>query len=99
MNHDDIDLETRLAALEARAPGTDRPSVLPSRGRRGRFAISMAMAPVFALAIVATATAGAVVLSKLAEFGSGVTGFRVNRRGVGRASLARLSGWASLRRY
>jgi hypothetical protein len=67
MIHDGIDLETRLAALEARAPGTDRPPVLPSRGRRGRFAVSMAMAPVLALAIVATATAGGVVLSRLAE--------------------------------
>ena len=66
MNHDDSDLEGRLAALEASAPGTDNPPALPARRGRGRFAISMAMAPVLALAAVASVAAGAVVISSLA---------------------------------
>ena len=67
MHDDDLDLSTRLAALEARAPASVVPPALPSRRRRGRFAISMAMAPALLLAIVATATAGAVVIGRLAE--------------------------------
>jgi hypothetical protein len=63
MNDNDTDLQTRLAALEARAPATGLPPALPERGRsRRRFAVSMAMAPVFILALVATAAAGAVVI-------------------------------------
>ena len=58
MDHDDdSDLVNRLAALEARAPAASTPPALPTRGRRGRFAISMAMAPALVLAIVATTAA------------------------------------------
>jgi hypothetical protein len=68
MDHDDdLDLSTRLAALEARAPGPDRPPLLPGRRRRGRFALSIAMAPALALAVVATTAAGALVATRLAE--------------------------------
>ena len=48
MDHDD-DLHGRLAALEARAPVDTTPPALPSRRRRGRFAVPMALAPVFVL--------------------------------------------------
>jgi hypothetical protein len=72
MNDDDIELETRLAALEARAPGAARPPALPSRRRRGRFALSLTAAPILLLAIVATATAGAVVVANLAEGRPGI---------------------------
>ena len=72
MDHDDLDLETRLAALEARAPGSGTPPALPARRRRGRFAASMAMAPVLALAIVATTAAGAVVVSNLVKGYEGI---------------------------
>src|SRR4029079_11104193 len=64
MDHDD-DLHDRLAALEARAPVDTTPPPLPSRRRRGRFAVPIALAPVFVLAIVATAAAGAVIVSNL----------------------------------
>lgn len=67
MDHDDIELEIRLAALEARAPGVDRPPALPARSRRGRFAVSIAMAPLLVLAVVATTAAGAVVVSNLVK--------------------------------
>ena len=58
-------LATRLQALEASAPSTDRPPTLPARRRPGRLAASMAMAPVLALAIAATTAAGALVVSGL----------------------------------
>jgi hypothetical protein len=61
----DLDLSTRLAALEARAPAQDRPPALPARGRRGRFAVSLAMASALVLAGVATTAAGAVFVSNL----------------------------------
>ena len=67
MDHNDVDLETRLAALEARAPASAAPPVLPGRGRRGRFALSMAMAPFLLLAVVATTATGAVVVSNLVK--------------------------------
>ena len=67
MNHDDSDLESRLAALEASAPGADSPPALPAHRGRGRFAIPMAMAPVLALVAVASVAAGAMVVSSLAE--------------------------------
>jgi len=60
----DTDLEARLTALTARAPGGDDPPAL-TRARRGRIAIPIALAPILVLAIVATA-AGAVVVSGLA---------------------------------
>ena len=67
MDDHDIELASRLSALEAHAPGSDRPPVLPRRRRRGRFALTMAMAPVLALALVGTAAAGAVVVSTLVK--------------------------------
>jgi hypothetical protein len=68
MDHDDLDLDldTRLTALEARAPVSSPPPSLPSRRRR-RLAVSMAMAPALILALVATAAAGAVVITRMAE--------------------------------
>jgi hypothetical protein len=71
MDHDGDDLgfdvSTRLAALEARAPGDAAPPVLPGRRRRGRLAVPMAMAPVLVLAVVASAAAGAIVVSNLVK--------------------------------
>jgi hypothetical protein len=67
MNHDDLDLSSRLLALEAGVPANPTPPVLPSRRRRGRFAVPIAMAPVLVLAIVATTAAGAVVVSGLVK--------------------------------
>jgi len=72
MDDHDIDLATRLSALEAHAPGSDRPPVLPMRRRRGRFALTVAMAPVLVLALVGTAAAGAVVVSNLARSHPGI---------------------------
>ena len=69
MDHDDLDLSSRLAALEAGAPANATPPVLPKRRRPGRFAVPIAMAPVFVLAIVATTAAGAVVVANLAVEG------------------------------
>jgi hypothetical protein len=71
MSDIDIDLETRLTALEARAPGRDDPPAL-TRGRRGRFAVPMTMAPLLVLAMVATVAAGAVVVGNLAEGHEGI---------------------------
>jgi hypothetical protein len=53
------DLDTRLAALESRAPAGDEPR--PAAGhRRGRFFAPVTLAPVLVLALVATAAAGGV---------------------------------------
>ncbi len=71
-NDSDFDLETRLAALEARAPGAVDPPALRGRRRRGRFAVSFAMAPVLVLALVATTAAGAVVVANLAQGHPGI---------------------------
>ncbi|HEV8402295.1 MAG TPA: hypothetical protein VGQ31_04600 [Candidatus Limnocylindrales bacterium] len=62
-----LDLMTRLSALEARAPGPAAPPELAHGRRRGRFALSLAMAPVLALAVVGAAAAGAAVISRMAE--------------------------------
>jgi hypothetical protein len=70
--NDDLELSTRLAALEARAPGPTQPPSLPSRRRRGRFAVSLAMAPAFVLALVATTAAGALVAVNLAQGHPGI---------------------------
>ena len=68
LDHDlDLDLTTRLVALEERAPGAAAPSAISRATRRGRFALPLAMAPVLALAVVATAAAGAAVISRMAE--------------------------------
>ncbi len=73
MDHDDdFDLSSRLAALEAHAPASAAPPALPGRRRRGRFAISMAMAPVLVLAIVATTAASAFVVANLAQEHEGI---------------------------
>ena len=72
MNDHDSELETRLAALEARALGAALPPALPNRRRRGRFALSLTAAPILLLALVATATAGAVVVANLAEGRPGI---------------------------
>jgi nitrate reductase NapE component len=65
-DHDDHDISDRLAALEARVPAPAMPRALPPRRRRGRIALSIAMAPVLALALVASAT-GAIVVSNLVK--------------------------------
>ena len=66
----DIDLDRRLTALEARAPGRDDPPTLGIGARRGRrFAVSLAMAPTLAVVLVATAMAGTVVISRLTAEG------------------------------
>ena len=62
-------LVERLAAMESRAPGRDDPPRLERRRRRGRFAASFAMAPVLLLALVATATAGTAIVSRLTAEG------------------------------
>jgi hypothetical protein len=72
MNDIDTEIEARLAALEARAPGRDDPPSLERHGRRSGFAASFAMAPLLVLAVVATAAAGAVVVSQLAQGTEGI---------------------------
>jgi hypothetical protein len=62
---DTDDLEARLTALAARAPGGDDPPALTG-ARRGRIAIPIALAPILVLAIVATTAAGVVVVGGLA---------------------------------
>ncbi len=73
MNQTDLDLEldARLSALEARAPGAAAPPDLVAGRRRGRFAAPMALASVLVLAVVATA-AGAVVVRTMAEGREGI---------------------------
>lgn len=72
MTRTDNDLDTRLGALEARAPGRDDPPVLPAGRRRGRLAISAAVAPLVVLALVATTTAAVVVVRTMAEGHEGI---------------------------
>jgi hypothetical protein len=67
MHDDDLALDGRLTAMEARVSASTEPPALPARRRRGRFAVSMAMAPALVLALVATTAAGAVVIGRLAE--------------------------------
>jgi hypothetical protein len=70
MHEIDIDLDRRLMALEARAPGRDDPPTPGVGTRRGRrFAASLAMAPALVVALVATALAGSVVISRLTAEG------------------------------
>jgi hypothetical protein len=63
----DLEFSTRLAALEARAPGTDGPPALPARRRPGRVVVSLAIASTLVLAGVATTAAGAVLVSNLVK--------------------------------
>lgn len=67
MNDADLDIDARIVALEAHAPGRDDPPRLTPARRRGRFAVSLTIAPLLVLALVATAAAGAVVVGNLAE--------------------------------
>lgn len=66
------DLVTRLAALEARAPGRDDPPDLPRSRRRGRLATPLVLAPLLVLAIVASAAAGGAVVATLVQSYEGV---------------------------
>ena len=69
-DHDlDTSLDARLAAMEARAPGSGAPPRLERASRRGRFAASIALAPVLVLALVATAAAGTAIVSGLTAEG------------------------------
>jgi hypothetical protein len=64
-NDDDFEFAARLAALDARAPGIAAPPAIAGWARRGRFAVSMTLAPVLVLALVATTAGAALVLSNL----------------------------------
>src|SRR5207342_2638837 len=65
------DLDARLIALEARAPGRDDPPGHIEGRRRGRFAAPLALASILVLGVVATA-AGAVVVQTMAEGRPGI---------------------------
>ena len=71
MTDTDDDLDARLIALEARAPGRDDPPGLIAGRRRGRFAAPLALASILVLGVVATA-AGAVVVQTMAEGRPGI---------------------------
>ena len=66
----DLELDRRLMALAARAPGSDDPPTLPIGGRRRRLAVSLATAPALVIALVATAMAGSLVISRLTAEGN-----------------------------
>jgi hypothetical protein len=72
MQERDLEIDRRLAAIAARAPGGGDPPALPRRNHRGRFALSLTMAPVLALALVATVAAGAVVVTNMAQGHPGI---------------------------
>jgi hypothetical protein len=63
----ETDLESRLAALEARAPGGSEPPALVVGSRRGRRSLltGFATAPVALLLVASTALAGGVVIGGL----------------------------------
>lgn len=67
----DTDLKTRLAAIEARAPGAQQPPELlrSPPGWRHRLFASVAFAPGLVLAIAVTATAGGAIAGILAVRG------------------------------
>lgn len=71
---DDFDLElgVRLSALEARAPRPVGPPSLPRHTRRGHLAMSLTIAPVLLLVMVATAAGGVVVVSELVRGHPGI---------------------------
>jgi hypothetical protein len=69
MSSDDID--TRLAALEARAPGRDDPPELPRRRGR-RLATPLALAGVLVLLVGASAAAGGAIVATLVQAAPGV---------------------------
>jgi hypothetical protein len=66
------DLDTRLAALAARAPGGGDPPALPRPRRGGRLAAPLALAPLLVLALVASAAAGGAVVATLVQSYEGV---------------------------
>ncbi len=68
MHTDDID--TRLAALEARAPGRDDPPGLPRTARRRRLATPVALAGALVLVIAASAAAGGAIVASLEARGA-----------------------------
>lgn len=70
MSPDDID--TRLAALEARAPGRDDPPALSRSGQRRIFVTPLALAVILVLAVVASAAAGGAVVATLVQGYPGV---------------------------
>jgi hypothetical protein len=61
MNDTEFDLDNRLVAIAARAPGADPPSLM-SRRPRGRVAVSSLLGAAAVLALVATAASGAAVI-------------------------------------
>lgn len=61
MHERDLEIDGRLAALAARAPGGDDPPALPRRNRRGRFALPLTLAPILILVMVASVAGAAVV--------------------------------------
>jgi hypothetical protein len=67
---DDLDLRSRLAAIEGRAPAFDPP--LLAAGRRRPLALSLAGAMLLVLSIGATAVAGAVVVSGMVRGAPGI---------------------------
>jgi hypothetical protein len=69
---DPDDLDSRLAALEARAPGRDDPPELPRSRRCGLLATPLVLAPVLLLALVASAAAGGAVVATLVQSAEGV---------------------------
>jgi hypothetical protein len=66
------DLDTRLAALEARAPAGDGPPALPAGRPRRRLAAPIVLAPALLLALVASAAAGGAVVATLVQATDGV---------------------------
>ena len=74
MTTTELDLDSRLTALEARAPGRDDPPSLRDAGRRrrGRFAVPLAMAPALVLVLVASAVGAGIVATNLARGHEGI---------------------------
>jgi hypothetical protein len=65
-------LTERLSALEARAPGRDKPPALPVGGPRRRWGVSLAAAAVLALLIAGTVGAGVIVVDQQAAAAPGI---------------------------
>ncbi len=74
MNDQDLDreIDDRLMAMVARAPGRDDPPRLAAAGRRRRFGLSLAAASILVLAFVATATAGVLIATNLGRGTEGI---------------------------
>lgn len=67
----DLDLEDRLAAMEARVPSPVTPPVV-ARGRRVRRSVSIAAAPLLVVLSAATVVAGGVAVAGLVRGTPGV---------------------------